>query len=100
MSFVGKVSRFWLASMTAALLLPDAPAQQVPPEPQAPGAPPPVAPPTAATPAPTAPAEPAPPPAPPQLSRLSPLGQVPEWSRLEAFHKVLTREQFETAWKT
>ncbi|HYF36672.1 MAG TPA: hypothetical protein VD994_15360 [Prosthecobacter sp.] len=51
----------------------------------------------AQTPAPPDPGPPAAPPAPP-VSKLSPLGQKPEWSRLEAFQKVLTRSQFEEAW--
>jgi hypothetical protein len=45
---------------------------------------------------------PAPPevPPPPPFSKVSPLGQAPDWSVLEAFNKTLTRQEFDDAWRT
>ena len=34
-----------------------------------------------------------------RLDRVSPLGSVPDWSKLEAFAKTMSKEEFEKAWQ-
>ncbi len=65
---------------------------QTPPPPVPPAAPAPV--PGAATPPPVAPTAP---PVPSQLGRLSPLVDAPAWGSLQKFSKVLTAEEFSSA---
>jgi N-acetylmuramoyl-L-alanine amidase len=39
-------------------------------------------------------------PATPQWAKVTPLGQGPDWSRLQAFQNTVTRKQFEDAWNS
>ncbi|MDZ4288507.1 MAG: hypothetical protein U0984_11145 [Prosthecobacter sp.] len=103
MSFVSRIGRPWLMWLTTLVLLQGS-LGQTPPTPALTLAVPIPAPTPALLPA-TTPV-PAPPLAPvsftdPQgLSKLSSLGQAPDWSALEAFQKVLSKQEFEDAWRT
>jgi len=70
-----------------------APPTAVPPAPAAPAAAP-AAPTASSAPASTTPAaEPA------MLSKISPLGSMPDWTKLEAFASTMSRSEFEKLWK-
>ncbi len=89
MTFLFKTGSFWLAALlssaaglSAQEIRPPVPGSSVPAAPAVSLAPPALA------------------PDPTRLAKISQLGEVPDWNTLAAYNQTLTREEFETAWKS